>query len=263
VLVAVVAAAALTSAPAPAGSSGDCREKPGPRFDVKLSGKEAYQGDFVAGHYAHSYAWTAKFKRVRMRVTRCGGRLHSIKLQASNGTSKTSVSYREPDIVTQPGTCDSDFICPRGAHAAATEKGCRFTHSGTYKASVSLMAFFRDGPSIVISGGPDDPALRREEEAAQRAACGDTFRSGGMGVAPFRSEGLEWDIGGYSLAASAQTIPELARRVAAGRGAAASAPATTRERNSSDGKTAEKVTVRASVVIGDGDAVRNRFPDGF
>jgi hypothetical protein len=153
----------LSFAPAPA-AAGQCKSKPGRRFAVKATGNDDYQGDSPSGHRSQTYKWSAKFKAVRMTILRCDGKLRTVTLDANDGKIKTSLAYTEPDIVTDPGTCDSDFLCPRGAHAAATEKGCRFKHSGTYPANFHVSAYFGGKGNVVISAGPRGDTLDKEEK---------------------------------------------------------------------------------------------------
>jgi hypothetical protein len=262
-------AAFLHVAPAPSASSaeasaGACRTKPGPRFDVKMSGSDEYEGDFAAGHYSEHHRWSAKWKKARLIITRCSGRIDQVEITDNDGTIKTSIGYHEPDIVTEPPACDSGFLCPRSASAASTKKGCNFKHSGRYQATLTLRASFSGRPRALIEGGPAVASrLNQDEQAAQRSACGDTGRVGTLRVPRFQSDGFEWSIDGYRLSATAGDIPELITELAAGRGGSAGAPSTTSSKTSGGGKTTETDTVAADVTFGKGSPIRNRFPDGF
>jgi hypothetical protein len=260
----LVVTAALAAASFPSAASAECRTKPGRTFPVKVSGTDAFERETPDGHFEHIYRWSAKWKRVRMEVTRCDGSVRRIVLDSQAGKVKTAVSYREPDIVREIPDCDSDFICPR-AHAAATEtiKGCRYRHSGTYKASLHVSAYLGDNSGVVIEAGPADDDLDREENATQRAACGDTGKQGSFGVGEYRAEGFDWRMSGYFLAATDRSTPPLIRDLAAGRGGSAAAPEKRRTERNGDGTIVETATAEASMTFGEGDPIRNRFPDGF
>ncbi len=240
-------------------SAADCRTKPSRKYDVRTSGSDSFKMQTPDGLYEHSHSWSAKFKRARTEITRCDGRIEAVRV-SGDGRIKVSVKYREPDIVREPEPCDSDFICPR---QTTTEPGCRFRHSGTYKADVHLLAHFPPRPTIVLGTGPRDERLPRDERAAQRDACGDTFKFVHFGARRSQADGLEWQVGDYFMGATAEAVVDLARRLARGEGASTGATLETRRETNDDGTIVETATAEGGITFGAGSPLRNRFPDGF
>jgi len=265
----VVALAAVTAsvlAPGQALAGSDCRDKKGPRFDVKMSGSEESHKFLESGNYSQTTKWSAKWKKVRLHITRCDGELHRITMDSRQGKIRTSVEYHEPDRFIPPDDCAPGAFCPRRARAAGegtTIEGCNFSHSGRYHAGLGVNAYFRGRHSnVVVQGGPRDERLARDERAAQEAACGEAGKVGFLPVRPYQSDGFEWHVSGYFATAVAdQRVPQLMRDLARGRGGTASAPSRTRMVEREDSQ--ESTTVAASVTFGQGSRIRNRFPDGF